>query len=166
MTKKIAIYPGTFDPITYGHMDIIRRAAKVFDTLIVAVAEDTVKQPIFSLKERVHMVKNEITHFKTAGKDIRVASFKGLLVGFALNQKANVIIRGMRAVSDFEYEFQMAYMNYKLSSEVETMFLPATESSHFISSRFVKELARLKGDLSGFVSFYVSKKLRKRFKNA
>lgn len=159
------IYPGTFDPITFGHLDIIKRAAKIFDNLIIAVAEDTSKSPIFSLKERIDLVQKDIEGIKVAKKKIVVKSFKGLLVDFAKAEKAQVIIRGMRAVSDFEYEFQLAYMNYKLSPTIETIFLPASENGHFISSRFVKEVARLKGNLKGFVSQAVEKKLKEKYRN-
>lgn len=163
---KIAIYPGTFDPITIGHIDIIKRAADIFDHLIIGVAEDTVKSPIFSLKERVTIAKEEIKDSIKTKARIEVMPFKGLLVDFAKNRKASVIIRGLRAMSDFEYEFQLAFMNRKLDSSIETILIPASETSHFISSRFVKELAKLDGKLDGFVSKKVATKLIKHFENA
>lgn len=157
--KRVAIYPGTFDPITIGHMDIIRRAVKLVDTLIIAVAEDIPKTPIFSIEERTEMVKQEIQELNTNGYHVVAKNFKGLLVNFAQEQGANHIIRGLRAVSDFEYEFQMACMNSTLSPDVETLFLPASEHTQFISSRFVKEIARLGGDISHLVSANVSDKV-------
>ncbi len=165
MANIKVIYPGTFDPITFGHLDIIKRTIKIFSNLVIAVAEDTSKSPIFSLEERISLVKEDISTLLPKNKNIEVKSFKGLLVDFAQAENAMVIIRGMRAVSDFEYEFQLAYMNYKLSPNIETIFLPASENGHFISSRFVKEVARLKGNLSGFVSKNVEKKLKEKFHN-
>ncbi len=166
MKKIVAIYPGTFDPITIGHLDIIKRASGIFNNIIIAIAEDSNKSPIFSLKQRVEMAKKEIDKHIDSTGNIEVKSFKGLLTHFAQQEGAKVLIRGMRAVSDFEYEFQMAYMNAKLAPDIQTIFLPASEKSHFISSRFVKELARLKGNLSGFVSPAVEKKLKEYYKNA
>lgn len=163
MANIKVIYPGTFDPITFGHLDIIKRTVKIFSNLVIAVAEDTSKSPIFSLEERINLVKKDISAFLPKDTNIKVKSFKGLLVDFAQSENAAVIIRGMRAVSDFEYEFQLAYMNYKLSPIIETIFLPASENGHFISSRFVKEVARLKGNLSGFVSPDVAQKLKEKF---
>lgn len=165
MTNIVAIYPGTFDPITNGHIDVIKRTANIFDNLIIAVAEDTTKKPIFSLEERVQIVKEEIEDQVKCSKNIKVMPFKGLLIDFARSQKAHVILRGLRALSDFEYEFQMSYMNRKLDDTIETMFIPASEASHFISSRFVKELAKLDGKLEGFVSKKVANKLMKHFAN-
>lgn len=157
MAQRIGIYPGTFDPITNGHMDIIRRALAVVDVLVIAVAEDTQKTPIFTLKERTEMVKKDTA---SLGKRVRVVSFNGLLVDFAKKQKATIIIRGLRAVSDFEYEFQMAGMNAKLSPKIQTVFLSASESTHFISSRFVREIARLGGEVNCLVSKNVAGKLK------
>jgi len=156
--KITAIYPGTFDPITFGHIDIIKRAAKIFPNLVVAVAEDTLKSPLFLMEDRVEMVHNEIAKLKVG--EIEVMSFKGLLVDFVKSQQGSVIIRGLRAASDFEYEFQMSYMNHKIAPDIATVFIPANENGHFISSRFVKELARLGGDISGFVSKEIAEKLR------
>lgn len=157
--KRIAVYPGTFDPITFGHMDIIRRAVKIADKLIIAVAVDTAKTPLFSLDERVAMVKDDVAGLKG---EVEVVGFEGLLVNFANEHKASIIIRGLRAVSDFEYEFQMSGMNSKLEPLIQTVFLPASESTHFIASRFVKEIVRLKGDVDEFVSANVKKRLVKR----
>jgi pantetheine-phosphate adenylyltransferase len=162
---RIGIYPGTFDPITFGHMDVIRRALKVVDELVIGVALDTNKAPLFDLKMRAKMVEGEISALKSGdAKRVKVKTFSGLLVNFAKEHKAQLLIRGLRAVSDFEYEFQMASINSKLSPDLETVFLTASESTHFISSRFVKQIARLGGDISGFVSGAVAAHLREYFK--
>jgi pantetheine-phosphate adenylyltransferase len=158
---KIAIYPGTFDPITFGHMDIIRRAVKLFDKVIIAAAKDNYKNPLFSLDERVALIEEEIAQFDFA-KQISVEKFEGLLINYAKSKKSQIIIRGLRAVSDFEYEFQMFGMNSKLDPEIQTVFLPASETNHFIASKLVKEVARLGGDISKFVSPNVAKKLEKK----
>lgn len=150
--RHVGIYPGTFDPITNGHVDIIARAARVVHKLVVGVAENAGKGPLFPLQERVELVRNETDAIAArTGTEIEVHPFSGLLVGFAQAHNAGVIVRGLRAVSDFDYEFQMAGMNYRLDHEVETVFLMATERHQFISSRFVKEIARLGGDVSTFV---------------
>lgn len=162
---RIGVYPGTFDPITYGHMDIVKRALRVVDSLIIGVALDTNKAPMFDLDMRAKMVEDEIKSLKNGdSKRVRVKTFSGLLVNFASEHKASLLIRGLRAVSDFEYEFQMASINSKLNPDLETVFLTASESTHFISSRFVKQIARLKGDISGFVSEKVAKRLDSYFK--
>ncbi|MBM3579606.1 MAG: pantetheine-phosphate adenylyltransferase [Alphaproteobacteria bacterium] len=154
---KIAIYPGTFDPITFGHIDIIRRASELFDYLIVAVAKDNYKNPLFTLDERIKLIANETA--KLNNKNISVEKFEGLLVEFACKKGCCAIIRGLRAVSDFEFEFQMFGMNSRLDPTIQTIFLPASESNHFIASRLVKEVARLGGDVSSFVSTNVRKAL-------
>lgn len=164
---KTAIYPGTFDPITLGHMDIIRRALVVSDRLIVAVAMDTGKTPAFSLSERVEMVKQDVKDNLSPedAKRCKVEGFSGLLISYVSEKKANIIIRGLRAISDFEYEVQMACVNSKLAPEIETIFLPASENVQFISSRFVKQIAALNGDVSHFVSKNVQKNLKKTIAN-
>ncbi len=161
--KKVAIYPGTFDPVTFGHLDIITRSAQIFENVIVAVAQDTKKSTIFSLKERVDMLEYEIIRLKL--NNVKAKSFKGLLVDFVKAEKARIIIRGLRALADFEYEFQMSYMNHKLQPDIETVFLPATENGHFISSSFVNEIARLGGNLKGFVSDEVAIKIKEHYKS-
>src|SRR5438128_2933235 len=155
-----AIYPGSFDPVTNGHLDVIERARKLFDEVVVAVAHNDEKQPLFSLKERLDLLR------KTAGKidNVRIAEFKGLLVEFAKAEKAGAVIRGLRAVSDFEFEFQMALMNRKLGADVETIFLMPKEEYTYLSSRLVKEIARLDGDVSKFVPSLVATALGKKFK--
>ena len=161
---RIGIYPGTFDPLTNGHMDIISRATKVVDTLIVCVAEHTGKDTLFTLSERLDMIQEEVRNLDSAIKtSVEVQPFKTLLMDFAENVEASVIVRGLRAVSDFEYEFQMAGMNTRLNNEIETVFLMASDRHQFIASRFVKEIGRLGGDVSHFVSSRVKQELIKRF---
>ncbi|MBL9035603.1 MAG: pantetheine-phosphate adenylyltransferase [Rhodospirillaceae bacterium] len=151
--QRIGIYPGTFDPVTNGHIDIIRRAATLVDNLIVAVSVNAGKGPIFSVEERAALLKGEIADGRNGlSQSIDVVTFDSLLMHFAEKMGAKVIIRGLRAVSDFEYEFQMTGMNARLNPGIETVFLMASERSQFISSRFVKEIHRLGGDVSQFVS--------------
>lgn len=157
--RAIAVYAGTFDPITFGHIDVIERAAQVFDTLIIAVAYDTTKNPLFSLEERLKIAQEEIQALPA--RNIIVKAFRGLLIDFVVEQNSRLIVRGLRAVSDFEYEFQMSYINHKLNSRVQTVFFPATSHGHFISSSFVKEIARLGGNLKGMVSPNVENYLRR-----
>jgi pantetheine-phosphate adenylyltransferase len=159
----VGLYPGTFDPITKGHMDVISRATKVVDHLIVAVAVNAGKTPLFSVEERTAMVREEIGSLETNGVDVEVRPFDNLLMHFAQQVGARVIVRGLRAVSDFEYEFQMAGMNARLNPEVETVFLMASERQQFISSRFVKEIGRLGGDIRSFVSPRVAEHMEARF---
>lgn len=160
--NRTGVYPGTFDPITVGHMDIIKRALSVVDKLIIAVALDTGKAPVFELEERAALVREEMKSLP-GGERIEVKSFSGLLVNFATENNAQILIRGLRAVSDFEYEFQMASMNRRLHKEITTVFLPASETTQFISSRFVKQIGKLGGDISSFVSPNVEKHLKKYF---
>lgn len=152
MTERIALYPGTFDPVTNGHLDIIGRAARLVDRLVVGVAINIGKGPLFDLDERVELVRAETAGIAAKnGTIIEVRPFEGLLVHYARELGARMIIRGLRAVSDFDYEFQMVGMNRRLDQEVETVFLMASETNQFIASRLVKEIARLGGDISGFV---------------
>lgn len=147
------LYPGTFDPVTTGHMDIVRRAAGLVNTLIVGVAVNAGKGPIFSLDERVALIRGEIARLEPPFCDrVTVLPFTGLLLDFAVERGVRVIIRGLRAISDFEYEFQMAGMNARMNPNIETAFLMASERQQFISSRFVKEICALGGDVSPFVS--------------
>ena len=151
MNKKIvAIYPGTFDPITNGHADIIIRASSIVDELILAISVSKAKRPIFNIQERCSMAELYLKQYKI-DSNVRVMQFDELLVQFANRIEANLIVRGLRAVSDFEYEFQMACMNSRLGRSIETIFLPASEKNQFISSRLVKEIASLGGDISAFV---------------
>lgn len=157
---RTGIYPGTFDPITIGHMDIIRRALHIVDKLVIAVALDTGKTPVFELEERATLVRHELENLPEADRvRCEVTTFSGLLMHFAEAEGASVIIRGLRAISDFEYEVQMACLNRKLNDNIETIFLAASENTQFISSRFVKQIAKLGGDISSFVSPNVQKHL-------
>ena len=150
--RRIGLYPGTFDPVTNGHLDVIARAARLLDRLVVGVAINTSKGPMFTLDERVAMVQVEIEAIADKnGMVIEVVPFEGLLIHFARHVGASMIVRGLRAVSDFDYEFQMAGMNYRMAPDVETVFLMASETHQFIASRLVKEVAKLGGDISTFV---------------
>jgi len=152
VSRHIGVYPGTFDPVTNGHLDIIERAARILDRLVIGVALNAGKGPLFPFEERVELVRAETDAIAgRTGTRVEVVPFEGLLVGFARQVGAGVVIRGLRAVSDFDYEFQMAGMNHRLDPGVETVFLMASETHQFISSRFVKEIARLGGEVSSFV---------------
>lgn len=160
MKKRVAVYPGSFDPITNGHVDIIQRGLNVFDKLIVAVLENPKKTALFSTKERLDMIMDIFSEHK----NIDVKSFQGLLVDFMQKNNAKIVIRGLRAISDFEYEFQMALMNMRLQPEIETLFMMPNVSFTFLSSRLVKEVALLGGKLGGLVPRDVEKKLKHKFK--
>ena len=150
--RRIGLYPGTFDPVTNGHLDVIARAARLLDKLVVGVAINTGKGPMFTLDERVAMVKAEIDAIADKnGMTIEVVPFQGLLIHFARQLGASMIVRGLRAVSDFDFEFQMAGMNYRMAPDIETVFLMASETHQFIASRLVKEVAILGGDITSFV---------------
>ena len=164
-TPLVGVYPGTFDPVTLGHLDIVERALKVVDHLVVAVADNPGKGPLFSAKERVELMRNDLANNKKIrGKSFEVVAFSELLMHFVEKIGARVIVRGLRAVSDFEYEFQMAGMNSYLNDDIETMFLMSQDKHQFISSRFIKEIGKLGGDISHFVTPNVAKELKKRFK--
>lgn len=161
---RTAVYPGTFDPVTNGHMDIIDRATRVVRTLVIGVAINIGKGPLFDLDERVELLENEVAKLKPERRErIKIVPFDNLLVDFVRDQDATIVIRGLRAVSDFEYEFQMASMNARLNGEIETVFLMASERNQFISSHFVKEIGRLGGDIGHFVSADVKSRLVARF---
>lgn len=162
---RIAVYPGTFDPITNGHLDIIRRAARLVDRLVIGVSTNAGKGPLFDVNERVAMVTTEIAalDLPEANGKVEVRPFDNLLMHFAQSVGAGMILRGLRAVSDFEYEFQMAGMNSRLNPAIETVFLMASDRHQFISSRFVKEIGRLGGDIASFVSPRVATQLVTRF---
>ena len=150
--RRVGLYPGTFDPVTNGHLDVIARAARLLDKLVVGVSISSGKGPMFSLEERVELVTAEIEAIATRnGMVIEVIPFQGLLIDFARKIGASMIVRGLRAVSDFDYEFQMAGMNYRMAPDIETVFLMASETHQFIASRLVKEVAILGGDISSFV---------------
>lgn len=153
-----AVYPGTFDPVTYGHIDLIKRAQEIFSEIIVAVAHNPHKKPLFSTKERVAMLKSAVSGFE----GIVVDDFDGLVVDYARKKKAKVLIRGLRMISDFEYEFQMALTNRKLSPDIETIFLMPQESYSYLSAKLLKEAASLGADLSYFVPDFVEKALKKK----
>jgi pantetheine-phosphate adenylyltransferase len=157
---RIAIYPGSFDPLTNGHLDVVQRAAKLFDRVIVAVAKNESKNPLFTLEEREVLVKEAVAHLP----NVRTDSFDGLLVEYAAARKARVIVRGLRAVSDFEFEFQLALMNRKLDEHIEAIFMMPKDTYTFLSSRIVKEIARLGGDVSSFVPAHVQAALLKKLK--
>ncbi len=150
--EKIGVYPGTFDPMTNGHLNIVERSLKIVDKLIIGVADNLNKTPLLSIEERKDIINNYINSSKIKKAKIEIHSVKGLLTEFAKKHNANCIIRGLRAVSDFEYEFQMTGMNYQLSPDLETVFLMSSDKNSFISSNLVKEVHKLGGDVSKFVS--------------
>src|SRR5579863_2363740 len=167
MNKRVGVYPGTFDPITNGHTDIIRRALHVVDHLVVGVARNDAKGPMFSTDERVEIVRDEMKHLENGDADrIEVRAFDTLLMHFAESVGAGVIVRGLRAVSDFEYEIQMTAMNARLNPNIETVFLMASDRYQFIASRLVKEIGALGGDITHFVSPRVAARLIDRFAGA
>jgi pantetheine-phosphate adenylyltransferase len=155
---KIAIYPGTFDPITHGHLDILKRAGKLFDKVIIAIARNSSKEPLFTEEERIGLIREAAKDFP----GVEVDSFSGLLVDYAIQSKASAIVRGLRVISDFEYEFQMALMNRKLHEQIETVFLMPNEKYTYLSSSIVREIARLDGDVQSFVPGTVHQALKKK----
>ena len=160
MSDKIAIYPGTFDPYTNGHLDITERAARLFDSVIVTIATNTKKEPLFSIEERIAHIEDASSHLDNVSTDI----FKGLLVDFAKEKNAVAIIRGLRAISDFEFEFQMALMNRRLNKEITTVFLMPNEKYTYLNSTIVREVAEFGGNIDKLVTPLVAEKLREKFK--
>ena len=156
-SNVVAIYPGSFDPITNGHLDLIQRGSRLFDRLIVSILRNETKQPLFTVEERIEMLREVVQNYP----NIEVASFNGLLVDYAAAHEATVLLRGIRAISDYEYELQMALMNRRLRPEIETVFLLAQEAYSFISSRLVKEVFSLGGDISGLVPPGVEARMRR-----
>ncbi len=156
-----AVYPGTFDPLTRGHEELVRRASTLFDTLILAIADSKAKKPFFSVQDRIEMAREALGDVK----NLQVMGFSGLLIDFVREKKARVVLRGLRAVSDFEYEFQLAGMNRNLYPEMETIFLTPSEQHMFISATLVREIAALGGDVSKFVHPVVAKRLKQKTKN-
>ena len=160
---KIGLYPGTFDPLTNGHLDIIIRSSSLCDKLIIAVAKNTSKNPLFSISKRIDLINEALISNKIDNKLVFAQSFDNLLIDFAKINSVSIIIRGLRVVSDFDYEFQMAGMNKRLNSDIETVFLMASETNQFIASRFVKEVASFGGDVSSFVPKNVNYEIIKKF---
>jgi pantetheine-phosphate adenylyltransferase len=158
--KKIAIYPGTFDPITNGHLDLVERALGIFDEVIIAVAQSQRKQPLFAIKERLNLIRLAVKGFER----VRVEAFSGLLVEYVKKKKGAAILRGLRAVSDFEYELQMAHMNRRLDTNIETVFMMPSEDYSFLTSSIVKEIASLGGSVKGLVPAEVERALTEKFK--
>jgi len=158
--NRKAVYPGTFDPITYGHIDIIKRAAKIFDELIVAVAENASKNPLLSTVERMELLKQAVRGMK----NVKVESFNELMVDYVQSRKIKVVVRGLRMISDFEYEFQMALTNRRLNENIEVIFMMPNQSYSFLSSKLIKEVAVLGAKLSEFLPPFVEKKLKEKFK--
>ena len=158
---RTAVYPGSFDPITNGHLDVIERAAKLFDKIIVAVAINEAKTPLFTMKERVKLVSSSVGSLP----NVEVDTFTGLLIDYVETRGGEAVVRGLRAVSDFEFEFQLALMNRKLNGRIETIFMMPKETYTFLSSRMVKEIARLGGDISSFVPKDVAEALKRKFTN-
>ena len=164
MTERVGVYPGTFDPVTSGHMEVVRRSLRLVDKLVIGPATNIGKGPLFSLEERIQIIQEDIADFPEADRQrIEVVPFDGLLIHFAREVNASLIIRGLRAVSDFEYEIQMANMNARMEPNVETIFLMASDRHQFIASSLVKDIARLGGDTSQFVSKKVYERLKKKF---
>jgi pantetheine-phosphate adenylyltransferase len=159
MSQRTAVYPGTFDPITNGHLSIVNRALKIFDKLVIAILNNPLKAPLFSLDERIDMIQRALKDKDNVEAD----SFDGLLVDYVVKKKSNVILRGLRALSDFEYEFQMALMNRKLNREVQSIFLMTDYKWFYTSSTIIKEAASLGGDISGLVPAFVNEKLKEKF---
>jgi len=162
--KKVAVYPGTFDPITFGHIDVIKKALKLFDKVIVAASEGTNKNYLFNSTERIKIIKKALFYdLKLDKKKIEIISFTSLTTDLCKKNKSNIILRGLRAVSDFEYEFQLAGMNRKLSNNIETIFLMSDVENQIISSRFVKEIIRLKGNINKFTTKSTIKSLKEKY---
>jgi len=158
MVKQRAIYPGSFDPVTNGHLDLIQRALSLFDELLVVIAVNPGKASLFTIEERIEMMRRAVKGFKK----VKIESFKGLTVDFARKQKGNVLIRGLRAISDFDYEFQMALTNRKLAPKIDTVFLMPSESYFYVSSRLIKEIASHQGDISSYVPAFVRDRVVKK----
>ena len=154
------IYPGTFDPITFGHIDVVARALQLFDEVVLAIAADSTKKPLFSLEERKELAEKSLVEF---GARVRVTSFEGLLIDYVLSENSRAILRGLRAVSDFEFEFQMALMNRKLNDSIETLFLMPRGAYTYLSSTIIKEIGRLGGDTSAFVPAIVRRALQEKY---